>query len=406
MCISSKRAFLLANDGYFGFIVASKWMQAGYGEQLRRWVKPFNIKEIVDFGALAVFQKATTYTCILIIQQKTPDADLKVVKVNSLDSINLEEFGSEHSLRVNKTTLSDSGWSLVDIQTAALLEKTKKQSVSLKQYVNSRIYYGIKTGLNEAFVIDEQTKERLIAEDQGCREIIKPFLVGKDIRRYQKPTINRYVIFTRRGTDISKYPSIERHLAQYKPRLMPKPPDWTGSNWGGRKPGSYEWYEIQDTVEYHEAFDEVKILWPGISAEVTSFALDDLGYYGNDNTQLIVSSDKYLLGILNSKLSKFFLVNTCDKVQGGFYRLKMAYVQNIPIRDASTQRYVSLYNDLTSLVGQILELNIKLLNSRTPDSSAALKRQFDVTSEQIDRLVYELYELTPDEIRIVEQANQ
>jgi hypothetical protein len=265
------------------------------------------------------------------------------------------------------------------------------------------------TGLNEAFVIDKETRDHLIAEDPKSAEVIKPFLVGKDIKRYQPIQCNRFVIFTRRGIDIRQYPAIEKNLSAFKSRLMPKPKDWEGvpndKKWLGRKPGPYQWYEIQDTVEYFAEFDEVKILWPGISAEVTAFTLDEAGYYGNDNNQLIVSGDRYLLGILNSRLTRFLLSNICDKVQGGFYRLKIVYVQQLPIHtiDFDKPDEKKKHDWMVTLVEQMLALHKQLPEAKTGHEQTLIQRQIDATDKQIDKLVYELYELTPEEIAIVEK---
>ena len=110
---------------------------------------------------------------------------------------------------------------------------------------------GFKTGLNEAFVIDAATRDRLISEDARSAELIKPFLAGRDIKRYEPPASDKFLIFTRHGVDIDEYPAIKKHLSQFKEQLMPKPRNWKGDEWRGRKPGAYEWYEIQDTVDYH-----------------------------------------------------------------------------------------------------------------------------------------------------------
>ena len=131
--------------------------------------------------------------------------------------------------------------------------------------MKGKIFYGIKTGYNEAFVIDEETKKRLIEEDPKSAEVIKPFLAGRDIKRYQQPVSDKYLIFTRRGINIDGYPAIKNHLLHYNDRLMPKPADWKGESWKGRKPGLYKWYEIQDTIDYWREFEKPKILWPGIS---------------------------------------------------------------------------------------------------------------------------------------------
>src|SRR3990172_2774632 len=233
-----KGVSLLRDKGIFGYIVANKWMRANYGEPLRKWLKRQCIAQIVDFGDLPVFQQATTYPCILVIgKDKSPSAFIST-QVKTLEFESLEGYVKENRHSVKLSILDDTGWSLTDERSAALLNKLKKTGVPLKEYVKGKIYYGIKTGLNEAFVIDEETRNRLISEDPKSEELIKPFLLGRDIKRYQPPTGNQFLIFTRRGIEIQKYPAIEKYLSQYKERLMPKPKGWKGSNWKGRKPGT------------------------------------------------------------------------------------------------------------------------------------------------------------------------
>jgi len=112
--------------------------------------------------------------------------------------------------------------------------------------VGGRFYYGIKTGFNEAFVVDRATRDQLIAEHPSSAELLKPFLRGRDVKRWRVEPQDLWLIFTRHGVEIERYPAILRHLSQYKAELMPGVA-------GGRKPGSYKWYEIQDNVAYwHE----------------------------------------------------------------------------------------------------------------------------------------------------------
>jgi hypothetical protein len=330
--------------------------------------------------------------------------NFKSVKVKTLDFDSLENHleGKMHEVEIKG--LEDSGWAAVDSNSSELMAKLNIAGIYLKDYVNAKIYRGILTGLNEAFVIDAETRKRLIKEDSNSKEIIERFLVGKDIRRYAICDNERYVIFTRRGTNINNYTAIYNHLKNYKNKLQPKPKDWTGNDWPGRKPGSYKWYEIQDTVDYFKEFEKPKILWPGISAEVTAFAYDDKKFYGNDNNQLIISDDKYLLGILNSKIARFVLTNICDKVQGGFYRLKIVYVQQLPIRpiDMKNKKDKGRHDRIVSLVERMLELNKKMASASVPADKEMLKRQIDATDAEIDSIVYELYGLTQEEIKIVE----
>jgi len=403
-----KGVSLLRHGGVFSYIVASKWMRANYGQPLRAWLKGKNIEEIVDFGDLRVFQKATTYPCIIRISNESQHDLFIVVQINTLSFTNLSDYVEEHLYLVRQSDLDDSGWSLVDERSQRLIEKLRRSKIPLAEYVSGKIYRGILTGYNEAFVIDAQTRENLIYEDPNSVELIKPFLVGKDIKRYQTPRSDRYLIFTRRGVEIENYPAIKRHLTQFKDRLMPKPLNWKGDKWNGRKPGKYKWYEIQDITAYYAEFEKGKILWPGISAQVGAFAFDDNGYYGNDNNQLIISDDKYLLGILNSSLIRTILKSICDKVQGGFYRLKIIYVERLPIRtiDFSDPEDVARHDKMVKLVENMLDLNKRLAEAKTGHEKTLLSRQIEATDRQIDALVYELYGLSEEEIAIVEGATK
>jgi type I restriction-modification system DNA methylase subunit len=251
---------LLKDGGQFGYIVANKWMRAAYGRPLREWLKDKAIEEIIDFGDLRVFQGATTYPCILRVAKGKAKKSFTAVKMPDLKFTDLAEKIKGLRYTVEKATLSPDGWSLADSKVSALLEKIKSQGIPLKEYVKGKIYRGVLTGFNEAFVIDEATKKRLIKEDPKSAELIKPFLVGRDIRRYEKPKSDKYLIFTRRGVSINQYPAIENYLLKFKECLVPKPLDWKGKKkWPGRKPGSYKWYEIQDTVEYFLEFEKPKI---------------------------------------------------------------------------------------------------------------------------------------------------
>jgi adenine-specific DNA-methyltransferase len=280
--------------------------------------------------------------------------------------------------------LRSEGWTLERPEVLALMDKLRMTRESLGKHVDEKIYRGVLTGLNEAFVIDEVTRTRLISEDPNSAVIIKPWLRGRDIWKWKAQWARLYVLFTRRGTDIDQFPAIKRYLEQYKDRLLPKPDDWDNNKeWPGRKPGPYKWFEIQDNTAYFEEFEKEKILWPGITSEII-FGLGDKGQFGNDNNQLIVSSDRFLLALLNSQLIRFILQQICDKVRGGFYRMKMIYVEQLPIPDATDAQKATIIEHVQKILA-------------APDSPDVPQLE-----AEIDRLVYELYDLTEEEIVVVE----
>jgi adenine-specific DNA-methyltransferase len=381
----------LKPGGEFTFIVPNKWMRAGYGKQLRRFLKKLKINAILDFGDLPVFDEATTYPCILSVTKTQPAGIFEAAAIQTLDfPQGLEKYVEENKSVVLTTELQDNGWTLSDANVQRLLAKLRKTGTPLGEYVNGKIYRGVLTGLNEAFVIDEATKNRLISEDPGSAEIIKPFLAGRDIKRYRQPKSDKYLIFTRRGIDIEKYPAILNYLLQFKERLEPKPKNFTGRKWKGRKTGSYKWYEIQDAVDYFKEFEKDKILWPGISQEITSFAFDAENFYGNDNNQMIITSEVFLLAILNSKVSKVFLINNCDFVRGGFARLKIAYIELIPIPQVPHDKKILIKEKITQIFS---------LKKENPEADTS------ALEAEIDQMVYELYGLTDEEKALVETGS-
>jgi hypothetical protein len=380
---------LLRSEGDFTFIIPNKWMRAGYGKSLRGFVQKFSIEQMLDFGDLPVFEEATTYPSIIHLSKGKPKEQFSAANIQTLDfPSGMPVYINKNKITILTAELQPEGWTLTDSKVQKLLAKIRSKGIPLGEYVNGKIFRGVLTGLNEAFVIDQDTRDRLVEEDPKSAEIIKPFLAGRDIKRYQQPVSDKYLIFTRRGINIENYPAILKHLEQFRTQLEPKPKNHSGS-WPGRKQGTYKWYEIQDAVDYYEEFEKEKILWPGITSVINAFALDSKNYYGNDNNQLIITSDKALLGILNSKLVKLYLMNTADYVRGGFIRLKISYVSSIPI-PVSQNHIKEKISDIVS------ELLINEKRNFEPDTIQL--------EDEIDRLVYELYGLTEEEIGIVEGA--
>ena len=390
---------LLKKNGLFGNIVANKWMRANYGEPLRKWLKEQTVYRIIDFGDLRVFQEATTYPCIILAGPPSSyKAPIQVTEMKTLDFGQLGEYVSENQKPVSKENLSIKGWQLVSDEEMRLLNKLKENAIPLGEYVKGKIYYGIKTGFNEAFVIDKITKDRLVNEDPKSAEIIKPFLAGRDIKRYQPLYSDKYLIFTRRGIDIDNYPAIKKHLSLFKERLMPKPNGWKGKKWQGRKPGPYKWYEIQDTVNYFEEFEKPKIIYAEI-ATTGQFTFDEGSNYGDTTTYILPSSSKFLVAILNSKLISFFFNNISSKIRGGFLRWKKQYMAQLPI---IINKDIIIQNQLVKHVDNLLNLNKELQTTTLDTQRQQLQRAIDHTERKIDELVYKLYGLTEEEIRIVE----
>jgi type I restriction-modification system DNA methylase subunit len=330
---------LLKNSGVSCFISSNKWLRAGYGEKLRQHLLDSQaFKLVVDFGELPVFQTAATFPAIFLWQKQprnsTPTQWAVVKNLQDCYNEGILEHVTRIAHKLPATQFGKDKPRLVSSDSASQRTRMEKSGQKLGELKDFRIYFGIKTGLNKAFIIDRTTRDKLLDEDRKNETIIKPLLVGDDLRHYGINYREKYLIFTRRGIDISKYPTIERHLRKLKQELTPKK---SSTDKSGRKPGTYEWYEIQDSIDFYELFDSPKIIYPDIGME-PRFSIDLEKYYIEATGFLLPTSDWYLLGVLNSKPAFEYLKGTCsvlgDEEKGGRIRFKSIYMETLPIPDA------------------------------------------------------------------------
>jgi hypothetical protein len=278
----------------------------------------------------------------------------------------------------------------------SILAKLGSEAIRLADYAPGDVGMGIKSGLTQAFVIDHSTRDRLIAEHSSAQEIIKPFLNGRNVRKYHIETSRQFLIYTPHGIDISRYPSVLRHLLPFRDDLQ-------------KRATRQAWYELQQPqLAYVAMIEAPKIIFPDI-AIAPRFALDTLGYYGSNTTYFIARNDPYLLGALNSRLAGFYFRAACAGLEGKnetYLRFFGQYLSGFPVRtiDFSSPADVARHDQLVALVERMLALHKDLAAAATPVARNLLQRQIDATDRQIDRLVYALYDLTPEEIAIVEGA--
>ncbi len=336
---------LLNPGGAFAFITSNKWYRAKYGTNLRGWLnRQAEIKTIIDFGDADVFD-AIAYPTIFVATRRAevraaPLASDLVRVMNWPQHLTKDDVPAfpEHMKSLNFTmpqkALGADGWQLEPQVKRQLLERIRAAGRPLGEYVEKRFYYGVKTGLNEAFVIDGPTKDRLFEEHHSSREVVKPFLRGRDIKRWHVQPEDLWLIFTRQGIDIDSYPAIKKHLEKFKKNLEPKPKSWdeaSDGKWSGRKSGPYKWYEIQDNVAYWEEFEKPKIIAPEIQGSA-QYALDSRGFFCVNKASFIVAEDiEYIAGILNSPISWWVTQTTFASKQGGFYEFTQQYVSQVPI---------------------------------------------------------------------------
>src|SRR5579883_150667 len=313
---------LLHPQGRFGMITANKFMRANYGAALRSFlIDKIKLEKLIDFGDLPVFGDATTYPIIILssiaLRNGTP---ITYALIDSLNFENLLQSIQFVSRQMPENAFIGTNWSLAATSEQGILDKLKAKSVLLADYVKGKIRRGILTGFNEAFIIDDTTRNKLIAEDSISAEIIKPFVVGEDIRKYVLDYQDRYLIWTYIGVPINKYPAIYKHLQQYQMKLEKR---WDKGNY---------WWELRH-CDYYADFEMPKIIYPDI-AKNCKFAFDTSGTYSVNTTYFIPvnSNQVYLAALLNSTLIEFFFRTISSSIRGGYLRFFDQYVRQIPIR--------------------------------------------------------------------------
>jgi TaqI-like C-terminal specificity domain/Eco57I restriction-modification methylase len=344
-CFFYARALqLLKAGGMLAFISPNKWFRAKYGEKLRKYIaETCQVHSITDFGDLPVFKSATTYPMIFIGQnEKIIGSSTIFTEVKSLKSPFPDVLAiiREKGQNLPHTAINSSNWTLTNASSANRLKKMEAAGIPLGEYVKGQIYYGVKTGLNKAFIIDDVTRAKLIAQDPKSAEIIKPLAVGKNVRKWWINYQPQWLIMTRRGINIDAYPAAKAYLAHWQLQLTPKK---TGKESQGRSRGDYKWYELQASPGNTERFEKAKIVFPDIAKE-PRFAFDTRGYYVNDTTFVIPINDLYLLGVLNSSVVKNLFIEIGASVRGGYLRFKRQYVEQIPIPNASTTERETISN--------------------------------------------------------------
>jgi hypothetical protein len=386
----------LRPGGVLTFITSNKFYRAGYGKNLRAFLtRELTVHRLIDFGDAPVFE-AIAYASILEGVRRPP-ADHTAARVYTWEKEmtfeRIDQAVTQRSQPIQQCELTADGWKLESPAVLRLLAKLRENGTPLGEYVKGRFYYGIKTGLNEAFVVDRATRDRLIAEDASSSEILKPFLRGKDVKRWEVQFAEKHLIkiessanSTHPWSGKSKaeaeaifsetFPAIYRWLNKFREGLIKRDDQ-----------GAYFW-ELRSCVYWHQ-FDVPKIVIPAIAAR-NEYALEDVGFCSNDKTSICVSENpKFTIAILNSVVSEWVIRKTAAEKQGGFFEFKPMYVSSLPIPSATPTEQATL----SALVDSILAAK-----------RAGEEEVVKDLEDQIDRHVFRLYGLTPEEIALVEGA--
>ncbi|MEG3837235.1 Eco57I restriction-modification methylase domain-containing protein [Microcoleus sp. Z1_C3] len=378
---------LLKNKGILCYISSNKYFRSGYGEKLRKFLaNQSTILQLIDFGDAPIFT-AIAYPSIIIASKEQPENHQTRVLNWELGQP-VDRFASvfeNQSFFIAQKELTADGWRLESNSVLQLLEKLRKAGKPLGEYVNGRFYRGIVTGFNEAFVIDRSTRDRLIAEHPASAEVVKPFLRGRDVKRWCVDFAEQYIIFAKRGFPVDKYPAIQAYLEQYRKELSAR-----------ATINTHPWYELQQPQEgIWQEFEQPKIVYQEI-ATYQAFAWDSQKLYTNNKIFFIPNSTYYLLSILNSQITWFFLDRIVGKMAGGTYALQSIYISQIPIPNAQPQEKSAIETLVNYIIYLTAELKDIPSHGEKMVETAEDKLMLSYFEQVVDALVMELY--LPEEL--------
>ncbi|MDN2764203.1 Eco57I restriction-modification methylase domain-containing protein, partial [Campylobacter jejuni] len=387
--------------GVLSYITSNKYTRAGYGEALREFLlKNVKFLEYTDLNGIKVFDSATVDTSILCFEKsKSKDNKFKylalsneILKTCAYD-IGLYKDFAEFS----QNSLSKESFTFSDENTSALKAKIERIGTPLKEWYGLNINYGIKTGYNEAFIITTEKRNEILAnckdeaEKERTAKLIRKMLRGRDIKRYSYEWAGLWVINTHNGyknqngekveaINIKHYPSLKKHFDEFYPQLEKRADK-------GLTP-----YNLRNCA-YLDEFEKEKIVWNPVSGEYLFSYIKEHIFFNNSlfMMTLDVFSLKYILAFMNSNCYKWLITLKTNLIQTGSY----AYgakdkIERLPIPKINSKNE-KLANELINLVDEILKAKEQDKNANTQE-----------LENKINSIVYKLYNLTEEEIKIIE----
>ncbi len=382
---------LLKNNGFIGFITSSKFTKTDYGKNLRQLLSEKNLCEIIDFTNFRVFKDATVASCILILKNNSEKKAVKTCFVTKeiKKYQNILTFINKNHFYIDSGKLSEEIWFLSKDDKLFLKEKIEKNSVKLKNIDGISYYVGIVTSFNEAFIIEESTKNALIQADSQNAKIIKPILRGRDIKKWFHKKNSHYILATGYDENIPQnFPTIFEHLQKFEGKLKKRSDK--GENWWNLR-----------SCNYYSEFEKEKIVWASISHH-WNFAINTDKNFVIAGYSLVSENIplKYLLCLLNSKLMQFYFqfIGTFTPLSNSAM-LRHGTVSEFPMKIISEEEQKMFIE----LADKILFLH-KNLTGEKNEISQNLQKQIDEIESKINFEIYKIYHLTSDEIKIIEKS--
>ncbi|EHY6495135.1 Eco57I restriction-modification methylase domain-containing protein [Campylobacter coli] len=392
---------VLKDNGVLSYITSNKYTRAGYGEALREFLlKNVKVLEYTDLNGIKVFDSATVDTSILCFEKsKSKDNKFKylalsneILKTCAYD-IGLYKDFAEFS----QNSLSKESFTFSDENTSALKAKIERIGTPLKEWQGLNIYRGILTGYNEAFIITTEKRNEILAnckdeaEKERTAKLIRKMLRGRDIKRYRYEWAGLWVINAHNGyknqngekveaINIENYPSLKKHFDEFYPQLEKRADK-------GLTP-----YNLRNCA-YIEEFEREKIVYSEIVRKPQFYLDTKLNFYAEATSFILTGENlKYLIAFLNNDFVAFIFKTFYaggNLGENGF-RYKKAFLEKLPIPKINSKNQ-KLADELINLVDEILKAKEQDKNANTQE-----------LENKINSLVYKLYNLTDDEIKIIE----
>ena len=402
---------LLKPGGRFSYIVANRWLRADYGGPLREFVRDrATIEEIADFGELRVFRDAATFPCIVTLRKpaggrKPGRQRFDFAAIKSLEFDNIADEIRREKRTVDDRAVSGDRWTMAAPGECGIFEKMAKVGRSLKE-IAAAPTMGIKTGLNDAFVVDGATRRRLIRGNRQSAQLMKPVVQGDDVRGYAPLPEGKWLIRIPRGFTAenrgrtgprafmeSAHPAVMNHLGAWEKELKRRDDQ-----------GDY-WWELR-ACAYYGKMEKAKIILPIISKD-RRMTFDGDGIYLTNSACFIPSGDLVLLAILNSRLAQLWMKRHASVLGDADNRGRINWlpqdVERIPIPPARSNNKAdaNLRKDIAALARKMLNLRARIAAAPDSPARANLDATFEQMDREMDKNVFALYNLTRAEAKIV-----
>lgn len=400
-CFFAERAFnLIKDDGQIGLIISNKWMLSEYGQPLRKFFLSKNISKLINYDHIRPLSGLSTPLSLLIANNNTPSSHINITNVLDSDCNDISNYVKTNEKPIDKTFFSKDSWNFTSVDISNLINKIDISDViTLSEYSDKKIYRGILTGLNKAFIVNNEMAKNFKSGEVNTSKILRPILFGRDIKRYEETSPSKHVIFLPKGHTnklrgtkdpvdwlIEAHPLIATHLANFEDEASKR-----------SDKGDY-WWELR-SCKYSHLFDETKIICPTIVKRLSA-TMDYNKCLSNDKTIIIACNDYYLLGLLNSKLLDFYFRNTANKLLNNHFELKLSLLSKLPIKIISSTNSFAIKQKI--LIERCAE-ELSKMHSICRDYKRKLSLdKIRLTEKTLNKAIYKLYKLTPSEIDIIE----